>query len=381
MALLIEDTARNNLASWTIDAVARGFAEGAVLSPFSSPVQSNGYKQSLTDTVARLRDGDADVWIDPETHALRMPGAGDFRYYDEWDLWSGSRDQLTTPQQMQDHVERVFALQDRLGAPHLAPTILLHSPQSATSQDALRLAEIAVDIDGGCHLAIAGDAAFWSSGDPLDAHVGALAQLEPAGWWLTVVRSLAILPVPAIPEEVHGLSRTSRALSEDASVHISHGDLAGLPAIAAGAHSLGTGWDPRQRISAYGSYEERTPGGDGGQWFQQATLEGLLSLLTRGDAEVLAQQNTALATRLLPGIVPPGPKEAFLHHANVLSGLVTGLRGASPDAAFRDLAGRYTTARADWQAVAAALNTASRADAWITSLEDGHTLYGQTEGY
>jgi hypothetical protein len=381
MSVLVEDTARNNLAAWTLEVVDRGHARGAVLSPFSTPRYSTGYKQSARDTVRRLRERGAEVWLDPETHALQMPAVGDFRYYDDWPLWAGPRGQLDSEADMRGHVDHVFQVQDDLGLPHLAPTILLHSPQSTTSQNALRLAQAATDVDPECRLAVAGDGSFWAGGITLDAHIGALAQLEPAGWWVTVVRSLTVLPVPAIPEEVHGLCRTVRALSEDGPVHVSHGDLAGLPAIAAGAETLGTGWDPRQRLCAYGSYETRGTAGEGGQWFQQATLEGLLSLLTRSDAGVLAQQNNALATRLLPGAVPPGAKEAFLHHAEVLARIVSGLGGMAPRDAHNDLRGRYDAARQDWTTVAAALNTGSRADAWVTPLLDGHTLYGQTEGF
>lgn len=381
MTLLIEDTARNNLAAWTLEAVGGGLARGAVLSPFSTPRYSTNYKQSARETVRRLRDGGAEVWLDPETHALQMPAVGDFRYYDDWPLWGGQRGDLSSEANIRGHINAVFEEQDRLGVPHLAPTILLHSPQSTTSQRALRLAQIAVDVDPGCTLALAGDAAFWAGGAQLDAHVGALAQLEPRGWWLTVVRSLAVLPVPAITEEVHGLCRTARALAEDAGVHVSHGDLAAMPAVAAGATSVGTGWDPRQRVSAYASYEQRSTGGDGGQWFRQATLSGLLSLLTSADAGALAQQNNALASRLLPGQVPPGAKEAFLHHSEVLADIVTSLRAQPPHQAFADLRDRYVSARADWPVVASALATRSRADAWVTPLLDGHLLYGGTEGY
>jgi hypothetical protein len=258
-----------------------------------------------------MRDAGARVFFDPETHALQMPAVGDFRYYDEWDLWPSERGALNDVADFREHVRRVFAVQDYLEVPHLAPTMLLHSAHSATSQRALELAEAAMEQDAACWLSIAGDSTFWSGGSALDAHIGALAQLEAGGWWLTVVRSLPVLPVDALPVEVYGLCRTARALSEDASVHISHGDLAGLPAIAAGATTLGTGWGARQRACAYASYAARDPDAEGGQWFSQATVEGLLSLLVRSEAQVLADRDADLARTLLPGVVPPGAKEAL----------------------------------------------------------------------
>ncbi len=380
MTLVIEDTARNNLASWAIEAVQAATATGAVLSPFSTPRVSNNYKQSAQQTVQRLQGEGVVVWFDAETHALQMPSVGDFRYYDGWPLWSGQRGTLADTGDMRDHVERVFAEQDRLGVPHLGPTSLLHSPQSAASQLALDLAQVANELDPNARLAIAGDSAFWASGTNLDAHVGAVAQLEPPGWSLSVVRSFTVLAVPAMAEEVHGLCRTARALSEDSEVHISHGDLAGLPAIAAGATTLGTGWDPRQRVSAYASYEARSTGGDGGQWFQQTTLEGLLSLLVRSEATLLYQQDQSLASRLLPGTVPPGAKEAFFHHADVLARVVSGLRSNDAQGAYVDLHDRYDAARNDWAAVANLIGVTSRASNWLSGPSDGLDRYGQTEG-
>jgi hypothetical protein len=189
------------------------------------------------------------------------------------------------------------------------------------------------------------------------------------------------LAVPATGEEVHGVCRTARALSEESDVHISHGDLAALPAVAAGAVSVGTGWDPRQRVCSYASYEARGAVGDGGQWFQQSTLEGLLSLLTRGESELLFRRDQTLATRLLPGNVPPGPKEAFLHHADVLSRITESLSALNPPDAFAGLRDRYIAARNDWPTAAAAIGVASRADSWLSAPESGLELYAATEGF
>ena len=119
-----------------------------------------------------------------------------------------------------------------------------------------------------------------------------------------MARNVAVLPVPALPEEVHGICRTARSFGEEADVHVSHGDLAALPAIAAGATTLGTGWDLGQRVCGYSSYEARTTG-DGGQWFQQATLEGLLSLMTRGEATLLRRKTRPWRTVCFQVPFPP----------------------------------------------------------------------------
>jgi hypothetical protein len=353
-----------------------------VLSPFMTPRSGTHFHQSAQPLVQRLQDEGLTVWVDPETHALQMPAVGDFRYYDDWNLWGGNRNDLQSRAEREDHVERVFAAQDALGVRHVAPTVLLHSAQSQSSLVALELAQIANELDRAARLAIAGDAAFWASGNALDAHVGALAQLAPPAWTMTVVRQFTDLPVPCLAEEIHGLCRTARALSEDADVHVSHGDLAALPAIAAGANTVGTGWDPRQRVCAYTSYEARTTGtGSAGQWFQQVTFQGLLSLLTNGEAVTFEQQNAQLAGTLLPGSVPPGPKEAFMHHVSVLGRVVEELRAADHRRAYEDLRDRYTDADGAWPNVAAAIGITSRAHGWLNALRDGLGRYGATEGY
>lgn len=381
MSLWLEDSARNVLGAWAIETKNAGLAEAAVLSPFSTPYEKD-WKPGAVETVQRLHAAGLEVWLDPETHVFQMPSVGAFRYYQTWDLWSGASGVLSTPADRRDHTERVFAAQDALGLPHLAPTILLHSAQSQTSQEALDLSRVAVELDPGCRLAITGDSTFWGAGHLLDGHVGALAQLEPAGWFVTVARQLSVVPVPATGNEIHGLCRTVRALSEDAPVHISHGDLAGLPAMAAGGTTLGAGWDVRQKASSYSSYLAPDPQVEGGGWFGQATYEGLLSCLVRGDAQVLANRQPALAAQLLPGALPPGAaaKPPWLHHAGVLQRACEAL-AAPREQAYGELRTKYEAAVQAWASVASALGTPSRAGEWITPFLEGLLAYGATEGY
>lgn len=381
MHLLVEDTARNNLVAWTQRAVEAGAARGAVLSPFTSPRLNNGFKQSARQTADRLRDCGAEFWFDPATHGLQMPNVGDFRHYRDWDLWAPERTNvLESKGDQRDHIRRVFSIQDDLEAPHLAPTVLLHSPQSTTSQRALEMAEVAVEEDPQCYITVAGDSAFWGAGNVLDAHVGGLSQITPAGWFLVVTRNQAVLPVPAAQGEVHGLCRTTRALSEDGSVHVSHGDLAALPAFVAGAGSIGTGWDPRQRACAYNSYAQRGTGGDGGQWFVQTTLRGLLSLLARADTELLNSGDATLAATLLPGNVPPGPPEVWGHHAQVLHDLATELAPGG-EASYQTLKAAYGAARTNWNRVVAVIGGSSRASAWLQEVSAGLDLFAASEGW
>jgi hypothetical protein len=382
MTLLVEDTARNNLAAWTADGNAVPPVAGAILSPFTSPRIGTTYKQSAEQTVRRLKDKGKSAWFDPATHALQMPNVGDYRYYTGWNLWSGSPNTLDTDGAQSDHIKRVFDVQDDLGVPHLAPTVLLHSPSSETSQRALRMTELAVEIDPDCYISIAGDSAFWSGGSALDAHIGGLSQVAPAGWFVVVTRTLTVLPAPVAREEVHGLCRTVRSLSDDGPVHVSHGDLAALPAVVAGATSVGTGWDSRQRMCAYASYVARDEDDDraGGGWLTQVTLEGLLSLLGHSDADLLQNQDAQLSQRLVPGSTPPAAAECWKHHAEVLARVINTLQPGNKDS-YERLLTAYENAKNEWAAVANAIGVTNRANDWLREAQEGLQLYGQTEGW
>jgi hypothetical protein len=380
VTILIEDTARNTLVSWASDAHSQ-YPEvaGATLNPFVSPVRSTGYKPSAQAQVMRLRAAGLAVLFDPMTHVLQMPTVGDFRYYDEWSLWGAARGALESAAERDDHVRRVFDVQDALEVPHLAPTILLHTPQSSTSLRALEMAEYARGLDP-CLFSVVGDSAFWAS-DTLDAHIGALAQFEPEGWHLAVARASAQLPVLPDAREVAGLARTALALGDYAPVHVSHGDLAALPALAVGATSLGTGWDPRQRVLAYPNFAARDADAEGGSWFQRVTFRGLFGLLTQGDAALADSQAAAAVTRLLSGgPLPPGPKEAFLHHVAVLVGYASSRIG-NPAIDGPALVAAYAAALPEWAGLATSTGLPDSSGTWIGELSSGLSRLVAEEGW
>lgn len=384
MTTLIEDSPRAFQAKWMVDAVAAGHAQGSVLTPWASPWHHRGgpgKKPGIRERSADLIGAGVPVWFDPTTHALQMGGVGDFRYYDEFDLWGGPRGDLTTHAYRDDHVSKVFDIQDAIGAHHLGPTVLLHTGLSQTSVMALELARQAVERDPTCWLTIAGTNPFWSSGTALDAHVGALAALQPAGWFVAVARPLSTIPAPATPDEVFGLCRTVRALSEDAPVHVSHGDLAGLPAVAAGAATVGTGWDKRQRVLSFADYAARTPGASGGGWYERPTLRGLIGSLSASEARVLQTRDSAFAARV-GGLPAPGPKEAFVHHADAVSALVDDV-ASQPDfeQRYRRLADLYRAAVVDWTASRTLSPSDTSAADWIDPYLQGLTDFGAAEGW
>lgn len=384
MSILIEDSPRAHLAGWISDAVTRGAAQGAVITPWATPWLTHsgqGKKPRASDRVRELQSRNVEVWFDSTTHALQMGGVGDFRYYDEYDLWAGPRGDLSDEAFREEHVGKVFGIQDVLGVSHLAPTVLLHAGLDNTSALALDLAREAIRRDPHGRLSVAGTAPFWSSRSALDAHIGALAALQPNGWFLTVVRTATTLPVPADAEEVHGLCRTTRALSEAAPVHISHGDLAALPAVAAGAATVGSGWDQRQRVCSYGDYDARDPNAAGGGWYQRPTLEVLLGSLLPNDAIVLSARDAGLVARL-GGLPAPGPRETFDHHLAVLNAVVARLQAIrDPEQRFRTLEALYDAARAQWPPVQRHTGCSAAGREWIDALATGLARYGATEGW
>lgn len=382
MSILIEDSPRNLLA-WIVQAVKSGDVEGAVISPFASPTERLRHRRSA-DVMARgLHAEGARVWFDAQTHALQMAGVGDFRYYEGYDLWSGNRGDLSTAPLRHDHLSKVFDFQDKLGATKLAPTMLLHHAETQTSEVTLELAKQAIDLAPDCWLTVAGTAPFWEGETTLDAHIGALAQLEPAGWFIVPVRHLASLPAEVSAKETHGLCRTVRALSENAPVHISHGDLASLPAIAAGAASVGSGWDQRQRACAYASYAAREHGdGGGGGWYERVTIKRLLGSLRPAEVSVLENQNPQLY-QALGAFPPPGPQEAFRHHMAALHMAIgeIGDNGDNHQARYSTLLNMYETASALWPRVAASTGSPLNASHWTEPFRQGLSRYGAEEGW
>ncbi|MEV7551941.1 hypothetical protein AB0N89_20160 [Amycolatopsis sp. NPDC089917] len=381
MGVFLGDTARNTLIKWTTNAVKARYATGAYLSPFTSPRSANGFKRSALETSEQIRAAGGEFWFDPMTYALNMPRAGDFRYYDTWELWDCTRGKLSSRQAKRDHIDRVYAIQSELSSPLLASSLLVSYPDSPMSQDALELSEEAVTAAPSAWLTVAGDLQFWGAGAELDAHIGALDQLEPAGWLLVVARSDNSMPPRASAEEVFGLMRTTFALSQDKPVRVAFGDLAALPAVAAGAEAIGTGWDLRQRICVYQDFEERGSDQDGGGWYQRPTLLGLMGGLTKGEYSTLASESPTLATSLSPGDIGPKPEQAFHHHAMLLTKIVNELN----DLAGRDrvdaLRRRYTEARPDWTEVRRITGAKIGADRWIKPFLDGLDLFAASEGW
>jgi hypothetical protein len=385
MTTFIEDSARN-LTGWISDAVAAGTASAAVLTPWVSPYPHGiGVKRGFTLRAQEFRDYGIPCWFDPATHALQMPGVGDFRFYHDFDLWGGPIGDLTTDGNRREHVRRVFRRQDEIGAVHLAPAPLLATGLNNLSMLALETSRVAIEQHSDAWLTIAGTGSFWSDGSDLDAHVGGLAALQPAGWFISFVHPNSDMPPKLTAEEIYGISRTVRALAEHAPVHVSHGDFAALPAVAAGATSVGTGWDKSQRAVAYTNYAARplpVPGKQSGGWLERSTLRVLLGSLSKSDGALLQRQDPRLAARLGGLPVAPGAKDSFPHHAVQLDAAVRQVEvGVDYEARCRQLDVMYTQAARGWAALQTSTGIRDQSARWVTPLQQGLRLYAAGEGW
>lgn len=386
MTTFIEDSPRSFQSGWITNARNAGNATGAVLTPWASPYVHRGgpgLKPGIEHRVDEFRDAAVPVWFDATTHALQMPGVGDFRYYSEFNLWGGPVGDLTQDAYRREHVRRVFKHQTDLALPLLAPSPLLPSGLNNVSTLALETAKVALDLQASSWLTIAGVGTFWSDGRDLDAHVGALAALAPQGWFISFVQPDNELPPKLTADEVYGICRTVRALSEYAPVHVSHGDFAGLPAVAAGATTVGTGWDKRQRVVSFTDYAARAESRGQASWYQRPTLLGLLGTLDRkADGALLMQQNSILAARL-GGVPPvPGPRASFQHHVAQLDAAIMRIQGAgSYRQRYDELDQMYIEAATNWAAVRVATGLRDRTNTWVTPYQQGLRMYAQSEGW
>jgi hypothetical protein len=118
-----------------------------------------------------------------------------------------------------------------------------------------------------------------------------------------------------------GFCRTIHSLSERSRVIIAHADFGGLIGVAAGADTLGGGWDRPMRlfdpIAFHVSSDDspRIPAA-------QITQGALAAVLRRDTADAIERWNPAMAFTIRGGVMPPSNQAERIHHLQTLRDLV-----------------------------------------------------------
>lgn len=357
--VLIHDGRRIGHRKWCVEAISRGTADGVVLSPFATPRVAEPRHPSASEVAQAVRGVGGEVIFDAMTHALFLPGTNKRDFYDAWELWgSGTPTPLENQAQQIEHIERVFDRQTGIGAPRLAPTLQLKSPQSPDAHKVLEIAHVARGLDADSWQSLVGTREFWSAGPHLDAYVGSLAALRAPVWMITVANEKVVDHVPdlANTDAFAGLCRTVHSLSLRSRVIIAYGDYAALPAVAAGADSVGSGWDRGQRT--FDPLAFRVDSDPGIRIpASYVTQGGLNSVLRRDTAEAIERWDAMQARRIRGGAMPPSDQAQRMHHLSQLRSAVGQIDAAGSDRGSRVdvLRERYRTAATDYDILISAL--------------------------
>lgn len=328
--VLIHDGRRIGHRSWTTSAIDDGFASGAVLSPFSTPRISKPRHPNARELADDVRTVGGEVVFDVMTHARQLPTTNKTDFYDEWELWGSSGRGLATPAMRLEHVERVFAYQASLGVPRLTPTLSLGSPTSPEANHVLETASLARGLDPTAWQSLAGTHSFWAAGPELDAFVGTLAGLRAPTWMLTLANVIIADGTPDFSNtEAHlGFVRTVHSLSLRSRVIIAHSDYMGLPSVAAGADTVGSGWDRGQRF--FDPVNFRLDSNPGPRIpASYVTQGGLHAVLRRDAAEAIERWNPGRALAIRGGAMPASDNVERMHHLAQLNSVVRSIAAIS----------------------------------------------------
>jgi len=322
--LLIQDGRRSGHRKWIIEALQSGLVGGAIVNPWHTPLCEVPKNPAAKTVLSEVRENGGLALFDATTHGF-LPGIDKFDFYDGWDLWKGAKGKVETDAEAAEHVRRVFAHQDLLGAQHLVPTKTLTVASGSGVDAAMRLSSAGHASDPKSWQSLAGTRSFWSSAEALDQLVGELTHLRAPTWILTFVRDRGIYPPDQTDVDAEsGMLRTVASLAIRSKVIIAHADLAGLSTIAAGASHLGTGWDATQRVFSAESLTERPPGG---KYIKYLTYEQLLGRTRIDQYEALQRVDPARAIAWIGTGGPAATVEPREGHFRVLGTHVTKIKG------------------------------------------------------
>ncbi len=164
---------------------------------------------------------------------------------------------------------------------------------------------------------------------------------------------------------------------------VAHGDFAGLPAVAAGADTLGSGWDRAQRT--FDPLAFRVDSDPGIRIpASYVTQGGLNSILRRDTAEAIERWDAARARTIRGGPMPPSDQAQRMHHLRQLRSAVQQIIAAgSRQARVGELRNRYRAAVSDYDSLIADLRPVVRETdktAWAVNPASALEAYARSEG-
>lgn len=386
MTILLHDGRRNAHATWLKESISAGLVTGAVLNPFLTPRVSAPAKPSAADIVTDLRANTLvggtppEVLFDSATWAAALAGTNLWDDYDSWPLWPHhARGDLSDAGAIVEHVRAVFAVQSSLGVPYLAPTVAVDTPNGQAAQTAIDLASEANRQQRGCMITVCGTNTFWRSGAALDAYVGRLARLRPAVCYVIPLRDRAGYPTDlSDTDATSGWLRTIHSLALRYRVIAAYTDHLGAIAAAAGADTVGTGWDQGQRVCTPDTFRTSAPGGT---TVNYSPHPGLLARFNVTGARGLRDLATSFAEAMRWGhAIPNDMREHREQHFRALGEQIEAVRAAGPSHADRYSVVRtaFAGAALSWDyavALGAQGVTRNERTAWLDAMRSGFESY------
>lgn len=383
--VLIQDGRRSGHLKWSIEAIQKGVADGVIINPFATPRVKIPRNPSAAEIVNKVHSIGGEALFDPMTHAAMLSNSDRLDFYESWALWGAKGISLSNPTDQLEHIERVFNYQQTLNVPLLSPTTTIDDPQSLHAYRALNMARLAKNLDSSSWQSLVGTRAFWSSGNRLDAYVGTLVSLQAPVWLITVSNEIVNENVPDLSatDAFTGLYRTVHSLSMRSRVIVAYADFGGLGTIAAGADSVGSGWDRGQRIFDPLSFQN----GDGTprRAASYVTQGRLLSVLRRDAADAIEKWDPMMAPLIRGGAMPKSDGEERLHHLHQLRKTIQDIT-VTPHRKDRVdiLRGKYNQAKLDYETLIPSLRPsveAAHLTKWITNPLDVLERYADGEGF
>jgi hypothetical protein len=369
--------------TWLKETITAGLADGAILNPFATPLTTIPKHPSATAVISGLRGlGSAgpEILFDSASWAATLPGTDFWQVYDQWDLWPHhTRGDLCDAGAIADHVRAVFTIQSELDVPYLAPTMAVDTATGQAAETALELTAEASRQQPGCMITLCGTNSFWRAGPALDAYIGRLARHRPSACYVIPLRDRTGYPADLTDADaIAGWLRSIHSLSLRSRIIAAYTDHLGVIAAAAGAGTVGTGWDQGQRVCSPDAFRTSDPGGRNVNY---SPHPGLLARFTEAVARGLQDLATTFAEAMRwRQAIPSDMRENREQHFRALNEQVTAVlnAGTTPVDRYPAVRHMFTGADLSWdQAMALGAEGVGRTEKalWLDGMRNGFEAY------